>query len=55
MSFWDKFVEEWLNASSIRFTNDDDYFDMIDWRLYREFDKITAESDKIFNDYDEKE
>lgn len=29
MSIWDKFVEKWINASSMKFANDD-YFDMVD-------------------------
>jgi hypothetical protein len=49
MNEWNRYVEDWFNASSMAFA-DDDEFGVMEKELVRGFDKLTEEFDRIFND-----
>lgn len=48
MNNLDRYVEEWFNASSVGLA--DDEFNIIERELFRGFDKLTEEIDRIFDD-----
>ena len=43
----DRYVEEWFSVSYTAFAHDE--FDIMEQELFREFDKLTREFDRIFN------
>lgn len=47
MNDWNKYVEEWFSVSCTTFA--DDEFDIMEEELFRGFDKLTEEFDRIFN------
>jgi HSP20 family molecular chaperone IbpA len=49
MKDWNRYVDEWLNASSSMVLVDDE-FDIMEQELFRGFDKLTEEFDRAFND-----